>query len=240
MKKILVVDDDKSIGSMLEEYFTKHEFEVTVIGTFAEAQRYLTYELPDILLLDRNLGEEDGLNVVRILAHHSDIPVIVMSGARMNEADKVEGLEIGARDYVLKPFSLRELLARVRAALRPVVQRNLPTPKIFIFDGWRLSIKNRRLLDPDGLEVKLTTSEFNLLVAMLEGAGEVLSRERLLRATRIHDQEIVDRSIDVTVLRIRRKLLRGSAGHDYIKTHRGAGYRFDHTVAVETTAKPLR
>lgn len=237
MKTILIVDDDASIGQMLIDYFSQHDFNVSHVTDSAAMRRHLAVERPDLLIVDMNLGDEDGMDLVRELAAHNDIPVLIISGERLDEDDKVEGLELGAQDYISKPFQLREVLARARVALRSAPQRNTSLFKIYHFDGWRLTIRNRRLSDPSGEEVKLTTTEFNLLVAMLDASGQILSREQLLRATRIRDQEIFDRSIDVTILRIRRKLANNSAGRDYIKTRRGVGYSFDCAVSTENSMR---
>ncbi len=237
MKTILLVDDDASIGELFSDYFSQHEFNVSAVHNSAGMRRHLAVERPDLLIVDMNLGDEDGMDIVRNLATQTDIPFLIISGDRLDENDKVEGLELGAQDYISKPFQLREVLARVRVALRSAPQRNTSLFKIYRFDGWRLSIRNRCLCDPSGAEVKLTTTEFNLLVAMLDAAGQDLSREQLLRATRIRDQEIFDRSIDVTILRIRRKLANNSGGRDYIKTRRGVGYNFDCAVSTENSMR---
>ncbi|MFB9951851.1 response regulator [Rhizobium puerariae] len=237
MKNILIVDDDASLGAMLAEYFAQHDFGVSVVEDSAGLKRRLITQKPDLLLVDMNLGNEDGMDIVRALTEQGDVPIIIMSGDRLKEGDKVEGLELGARDYIAKPFSLREMLARVRSALRSAPQRNTASLKIYQFDGWRLNMRNRRLCDPSGNELKLTTSELNLLVALLEAPGQVLSREQLLRATRVHDQEIFDRSVDVTILRLRRKLSRSGEGRDYIRTQRGAGYFIDCPVSIESSMR---
>lgn len=237
MKTIIVIDDDTSIGSLLTEYFSQHEFNVSVVENSAGLKQQLASGNPDLFLVDMNLGKEDGMNIVRTLSQRSDVPIIIMSGERIRESDKVEGLELGARDYIAKPFSLREMLARVRSALHEAPQ-SPASFKTYRFDGWRLNMRHRRLCDPSGIEVKLTTNELNLLSALLDASGQVLSREQLVRATRVHDQEIFDRSVDVTILRLRRKLAGSGDGREYVKTRRGFGYLLDCAVSIENSVRP--
>lgn len=238
MKHILVVDDDASIGEMLSEFFSQHNFRTDVVHDTAGLKRYLLDAIPDVLLIDMNLGHEDGMEIVRALGNRAEIPIFIMSGDRLDEDSRVLGLELGARDYLSKPFSLREVLARITGALaekRPAV-----VARTFIFDEWRLSTRLRRLQNPLGSEIRLTTNEFNLLVAFLRAPKRVLSRQDLLMSTRMHDQEIFDRSIDVLVLRLRRKLRQNKNGTDYIRTQRGIGYIFDHDVHLESTTRLLQ
>jgi DNA-binding response OmpR family regulator len=236
MQKILVVDDDSLIRNLLVDYLSKHEFRTSAVENRQQLSRHLTTTPPDLVIVDMNLGEESGLDIVRDLNARSDIPSIIISGDHLDESDKVTGLEIGAKDYITKPFGLRELLARVRAALREGPARRSDGQnqnKVYIFDNWRMSTKHRRLRDPSGVETKLTATEFNLLLAFLSSPRQILSRERLIMATHLYDQEIYDRSIDVLILRLRRKLEANASSPRYIKTERGAGYVFDASVVVE-------
>jgi len=234
VQNILVVDDDAAMRSLLVDYLSQHSYRISAVANSQQMARHLTAEATDLVIVDMNLGREDGLQIVRSLNSRSDIPIIIISGDRLGESDKVMGLEIGAKDYITKPFGLREFLARVRAALRERPERkNGSQHQIFIFDKWRVSTKHRRLRDALGNEVKLTASEFNLLLAFLSAPRQALSREQLLLSTRLHDQEIFDRSIDVLILRLRRKLELDPSSPKYIKTERGAGYIFDSNVTVE-------
>jgi DNA-binding response OmpR family regulator len=172
---------------------------------------------------------------MRQLGERSDVPVIVITGHRRDEADRVVGLELGADDYINKPFGLRELLARVRAVLRRSAgepgTRARERRARYRFAGWELSMRTRRLASPAGNVVPLTAGEFNLLIAFLRSPQQVLSREQLLLATRIHDEEVFDRSIDVQILRLRRKLEADPSAPQLIKTERAAGYIL--TASVE-------
>lgn len=234
MKNILIVDDDVSVRRMLGDYLSQHAFRINTVENSSQMTRQLSVEAPDLVIVDMNLGQEDGLQIVRTLSAQRDIPIIIISGDRLDEDDKVSGFEVGAMDYITKPFAMREFLARVRAALRERPERRTHSGcKIYTFDGWRVSTRNRQLRTADGEEVKLTTNEFNLLVAFLEAPRQVLSREQLLLATRVHDQEIYDRSMDVVVLRLRRKFEANAAAPRYIRTERGLGYVFDADVETE-------
>jgi DNA-binding response OmpR family regulator len=187
-----------------------------------------------LVILDIHLGEKDGFDVLRQIRSCSDIPVIMITGQRQDEVDRVVGLELGADDYLTKPFNLRELLARARAILRrQEMGRQSTGPAVrggYRFNGWELRRKTRKLTDPQGENVILTKSEYTLLVAFLEAAGRPVSREHLLQATRTHE-DIYDRSIDVQVLRLRRKLERDPSQPTIILTERGIGYIF--AVPVE-------
>ncbi|KQU85457.1 two-component system response regulator [Ensifer sp. Root31] len=234
MKNIMIVDDDVSIRRMLGDYLSQHAFRISAVENRAQMNRQMAIEAPDLVIVDMNLGQEDGLEIVRNLSSSRNVPIIIISGARLDEEDKVTGLEVGARDYITKPFSMREFLARVRAALREQPDKRIHSSKIYTFDGWRVSTRNRQLRRTSGEEVKLTSTEFNLLVAFLEAPRQILSREQLLLATRVHDQEIYDRSVDVLILRLRRKLEIDASTPSYIKTERGIGYMFNAEVHSET------
>lgn len=234
MKNILIVDDDVSVRRMLGDYLSQHAFRINAVENGAQMARQLTVEAPDLVIVDMNLGQEDGLQIVRNLSAKRDIPIIIISGDRLDEDDKVTGLEVGASDYITKPFAMREFLARVRAVLRERPDRRAQSGyKVYTFDGWRVSTRNRQLRTAEGEEVKLTINEFNLLVAFLKAPRQVLSREQLLLATRVHDQEIYDRSVDVLILRLRRKLEIDASSPRFIRTERGLGYTFDTDVDTE-------
>lgn len=233
MKHVLVIDDDSAIRSLLRDYLSQHAFRVTVVSGSQDLPRIMATDPVDLIIVDLNLGNEDGLDIVRKLSSSSDYPIIIISGDRLEEADKVVGLELGAVDYITKPFGTRELLARVRSSLRerPVIE-NKKDKKIYTFDDWELNIKLRRLTYKGEQEVKLTAGEFNLLTAFLRSPRQVLSREQLLSASRVYNEEVFDRSIDVLILRLRRKLEKDPSQPALIKTERGAGYLFDAEVAV--------
>jgi len=235
---ILVVDDDPAIRELLAEYLAENDLRVTCAANGAEMTRALRDTVVDLVLLDLRLGGEDGMRLARELREASAVPVIIVTGKR-EEADRVMGLEIAADDYVTKPFSNRELLARVRAVLRRYqVQRESAGPstrdggrRAYRFDGWELNVLTRRLVNPAGERVDLSNGEFNLLLAFCESPRRVLSRDQLLEASRLHGAEVFDRTIDVQVVRLRRKIEPGEGAPKFIQTRRGAGYMFD--VAVE-------
>ena len=190
----------------------------------------------NLIILDLRLGQEDGLDLLRELRTRGDIPVIITTGHRRDEVDRVVGLELGADDYMTKPFSLRELLARIRVVLRrvealpPDTARDAATGRSR-FGGWILERRARRLLDPSGTAVSLTKGEYALLLAFLDAPQRPLTREFLLQSTRMHE-DIFDRSIDVQILRLRRKLEVDPSAPRMIQTERGVGYIF--AVPVET------
>jgi len=184
----------------------------------------LVREEPNLVILDLRLGQQDGLDLLREIRSRSDVPVIITTG------DRVVGLELGADDYVIKPFGLRELLARIRAVLRgreagqAAVQRDQDKGRCR-FGGWQLDRRIRRLTDSNGIPVALTKGEYALLIAFLDAPQRPLSREHLLQATRIHE-DVFDRSINVQVLRLRRKLETDPNAPRVILTERGVGYVF--------------
>jgi DNA-binding response OmpR family regulator len=190
---------------------------------------------PSLVILDLRLGQEDGLDLLREMRSRSDVPVIITTGHRRDEIDRVVGLELGADDYVTKPFNMRELLARVRAVLRRresgrVTPERSPERGRFRFAGWRFDQRTRSLTDPSGAPVALTKGEYALLIAFLDAPQRPLTREYLLQATRVHE-DVFDRSIDVQVLRLRRKLETDPSMPRFIRTERGVGYVF--AVPVE-------
>ena len=233
---ILAVDDDPAIRELLVDYLTEHGLRVTAVESGAEMQRVLQSQLVDLVLLDLRLGREDGMQLARSLREASQVPVIIVTG-RMDEADRVMGLELAADDYINKPFSSRELLARIRAVLRryQLMREAAPAREAerrgYRFDGWELNLRSRRLTAPDGARVELSNGEFNLLQALCSAPQRVLSRDQLLDLSRLHGAEVYDRSIDVQILRLRRKIESNPAEPAYICTERGAGYVF--SVAVE-------
>jgi DNA-binding response OmpR family regulator len=233
--RILVVDDDTELRRMLANYLEQQNLRVLSAGGRSEMSRQFAAREPNLVLLDLKLDKEDGLDLLREIRSSSDVPVIIMTGHRRDEIDRVVGLELGADDYVTKPFGLRELLARVRAVLRRQDAGARSTPEReaasggFKFENWHLDLRTRRLLKPDGVHVPLTKGEYALLVAFVSAPGRPLTREYLLQATRVHE-DAFDRSIDVQVLRLRRKLEVDPSAPRAIQTERGVGYRFSLPV----------
>ncbi|OUM01720.1 DNA-binding response regulator [Variovorax sp. JS1663] len=231
---ILVVDDDSAIRELMTEYLTENELRVTAAASGAEMHKVLAESVIDLVVLDLRLPGEDGMQLARQLRDTSAVPVIIVTGKR-EEADRVMGLEIAADDYITKPFSNREFLARIRAVLRRYqVQRDAAAAgpakgaerRAYRFSGWELSVLARRLTAPDGRKVELSNGEFNLLLALCQAPQRVLSRDQLLELSRLHGAEVYDRSIDVQILRLRRKIEVDASAPQFIRTARGAGYVF--------------
>jgi len=234
--RILIVDDDPAMQQAVVNFFEQHNVSaVSASGRKTMASEFATAE-PSLVILDLRLGEEDGLDLLREIRSRSDVPVIITTGHRRDEIDRVVGLELGADDYVTKPFNLRELLARVRAVLRRRSESGHVTPERpreggrVRFGGWQLDRRTRSLTDPTGAAVALTKGEYALLTAFLDAPQRPLTREYLLQATRVHE-DVFDRSIDVQVLRLRRKLETDASTPRFIQTERGVGYVF--AVPVE-------
>jgi DNA-binding response OmpR family regulator len=233
---VLAIDDDPSVRQMIADYLSDNDIRVTVAGSGKEIAAVMARDTVDLLILDLKMPGEDGMQIARQLRAESDVPIIILTG-RKDEADRVMGLELGADDYLTKPFSPRELLARIRALLRrtrarETVADGLSRIRAYRFAGWELNVRLRRLKSPQGETIPTTNSEFNLLVAFLASPQRVLSREQLLELSRLHDDEVYDRSVDVQVGRLRRKIEPKGAQTQLIRTERGAGYVF--TAAVET------
>ncbi|WEX91302.1 response regulator [Sinorhizobium garamanticum] len=226
MRHILVVDDDPAMRAMIADYLRSQNFRVSAVADGAGMSRVLRGGAVDLIILDMKLAHEDGLELMRRLGSPPEAPIIIVTGHRRDEADRVVGLELGADDYVTKPFSLRELLARIRAILRRSEAEGRPRGKVrnYRFSGWQLDMRTRRLTSPTGETLPLTAGEFNLLVAFLRSPQQVLSREQLLAASRLHGEEVFDRSIDVQILRLRRKLEANPSEPKLIVTERGTGY----------------
>lgn len=227
---LLVVDDDETILRMIVDFLDQGGLPVLAAAGRAELRRHLTHAQISLVILDLQLGQHDGFDVLREIRSHSDVPVIILTGHRRDEIDRVVGLELGADDYLTKPFSLRELLARIRAILRRqelgrTARTRDPERGGYRFAGWQLARRQRRLTDPSGNIVPLTKGEYTLLHAFLEAPQRPLSRERLLQVTRVHE-DVFDRSIDVQVLRLRRKLEADPSAPQIIQTERGIGYVF--------------
>ncbi|WP_448030448.1 response regulator [Bradyrhizobium liaoningense] len=227
---VVVVDDDPTLRQMVIKYLEEHNIPTRAACNRSELNHHLEAGRPSLIILDLHLGQDDGLDVLREIRSHSDVPVIITTGHRPDEIDRIVGLELGADDYIIKPFSLRELLARVRAVLRRqemgrAAHARDPERGGYRFNGWKLERRGRKLIDPSEAEVPLSKGEYTLLLAFLEAPQRPLTREHLLQATRIHE-DIFDRSIDVQVLRLRRKLEVDPSAPRVIQTERGVGYVF--------------
>jgi two-component system OmpR family response regulator len=233
---ILVVDDDPLMRQLISDYLLESELRVSTATGGSDMYRILKDHVIDLVLLDLRLRGEDGMHLARKLHDETGIPIIIVT-ARIDEADRVMGLETAADDYITKPFSNRELLARVRAVLRrhgrpssDVLARGTRR-RAYRFAGWEFNALARRLTGPRGQQVALSNGEFNLLLAFCEAPQRVLSRDQLLDLSRLYGDEIYDRSIDVQIFRLRRKLSGEDEPHELIRTERGAGYMF--AVPVE-------
>ena len=233
---ILVTDDDPQIRSLLSEYLTENGLRVSVASSGEEMSKVLGQEAVDLIVLDLRLAGEDGLAIARSLRDQSSIPIVMLTGVR-DEADRVMGLELGADDYVTKPFSPRELLARIRTVLRrsksavPGAARQREI-RAYRFGAFELNLRTRRLKQQAGGHIVLTNGEFNLLAALLAAPEQILTRDQLLEASRVYENEVYDRAIDIQVLRLRRKIETDPSQPKFIVTERGAGYMFCAPVEV--------
>ena len=232
---VLIVDDDGSLCNLLSSYLSGHGIESHMACNVTEALEAAAKREYSMVLLDLGLPDGDGIDLTRHWRKEHRFPIICMSG-RQEEADRVMGLELGADDYVIKPFSLREVLARMRAvwrrseAVRSPVTRG-KHPRAYRFDGWELNLNTRRLFSADGRNVSLSPSQFNLMVLFLGAPRKIVTREELIERTRAFD-DVYDRSIDVQMLRLRRKIETDPKQPALLRTERGAGYYFD-ALSVE-------
>jgi DNA-binding response OmpR family regulator len=232
----MVVEDDLTMRHLVMNYLAEHDIRAVAASRRDEVSAFLTRGEPDLVILDLRLGQEDGLDLLREIRSHSDVPIIITTGHRRDEIDRVVGLELGADDYITKPFGLRELLARIRAVLRRREAGNAAAARDSErgrcrFGGWLLDRRSRRLTNSAGAPVSLTKGEYSLLIAFVDAPQRPLSREHLLQATRIHE-DVFDRSIDVQVLRLRRKLESDPSTPSIIQTERGVGYVFSLPVEM--------
>ena len=231
---VLVVDDQKEICDVVQEYLAGEGYRVSTASDGAGMRRVLAQGPVDLVILDLMLPGEDGLTLARALRDESNVGIIILTG-RCETVDRIIGLEMGADDYLPKPFHLRELLARVKSVLRRVSSRTLdkaPVRSSARFSGWTLDLSSRELRSPAGREVRLTTGEFDLLAAFVTNANQVLSRDRLLDLARNREAGPFDRTIDVQVGRLRRKLEDDPQRPSMIKTVRGSGYIFTPPVDI--------
>ena len=224
---VLLVDDEATLREPLAEYLTGQGFRVSEAESAASARTALLNHAPDIALVDIMMPGEDGLSLTRHLIESRDVPVILLT-ARGEATDRIVGLEIGADDYVTKPFEPRELVARIRSVLRRSSRPAQPQggEPVYEFEGWQLDPVKRRLTDPDGASVSISTAEFRMLRAFLDHPLSVMSRDRLLDMVQGREAQLFDRAVDNQVSRLRRKIEADSRDPQFIQTVRGGGYRF--------------
>ena len=224
--RLLIVDDDPVVRRMLVEYLSGHGFEVAEADSGAAMRERLQAAPPDLVLLDLGLPGEDGLTLARYLREHHDCGIVMVTGTA-GTVDRIVGLEVGADDYIAKPFEPRELLARIKSVLRrlqPAAKPRSQENRRLRVGRCEIDLAARRLTDGDGRDVALTAMEFDLLKAFLDHPNQVLSRDRLLNLTRDRDWEPFDRSIDIRITRLRRKIEPDPENPRVIQTVRGAGY----------------
>ncbi len=233
---VLIVDDDAQIRQLTGKFLREHGYRVTVARDGRELRQVLAGAAIDIVILDIMLPGSNGLDLCREIRSRSNLPVIMLT-ARGSETDRIVGLEIGADDYLAKPFNPRELLARINSVLRRA-RANRGTPDAgssycFQFEGWNLDTRRRELTDPNGVVVDLSTGEYDLLLTFLEAPQRVLSRDQLMDAAKNRVATGFDRAIDIQVSRLRRKIDVSEHGQAKIKTIRGAGYLFVPAVTCK-------
>ncbi|MHA6332211.1 response regulator [Qipengyuania sp. CAU 1752] len=228
---VLLVDDEQTLREPLAEYLLGQGFRISEAESAAAARTVLLNETPDIALVDIMMPGEDGLSLTRYLTENRDLPVILLT-AKGEATDRIVGLEIGADDYVTKPFEPRELVARIRSVLRRATRSpaGLEEDALYQFEGWQLDPLKRKLTDPDGTVISLSTAEFRLLMAFLEHPRSVLDRDRLLDIVQGREAHMFDRAVDNQVSRLRRKIEIDSRDPRLILTVRGGGYRFAANV----------
>ncbi len=224
---ILVVDDDREIRDLLARFLERENFHVTTVRDAVEARKALSARQFQLVVLDLMLPGESGLDFAKVLRSQSEIPIVMLT-ALGEEIDRIVGLELGADDYLAKPFNPRELLARIRAVMRragdAVQSQGEGKFNKLSFGGWVLELSRRRLLSPDGVETPLTGGEYELLVILVERANQVLTRDMLMDLLHGRQTGPFDRAIDVAISRLRRKLEDDGRHAQLIKTVRGGGY----------------
>jgi two-component system, OmpR family, response regulator len=233
---ILIVDDDRDISTLLAEYLEKNGFKTFTAGDGKAMWKVLNETRIDLIVLDLSLPGEDGLTLCRNLRTHSTLPVIMLT-ARGEPLDRILGLEMGADDYLPKPFEPRELFARIRSVLRRTQalppNMHASEPQQMHFAGWTMDYTARHLINPEGVVVALSGAEFRLLKIFLDHANRVLSRDQLLNLTQGRDADPFDRSIDLQISRLRQKLGEDARSPQIIKTVRNEGYVLATLVAKE-------
>lgn len=232
---ILLIDDDSEVRDLVSRFLRKHDYRVTTARNGVELRDAIGLGTIDLIVLDLMLPGEDGLSLCRSVRATSRVPIIMLT-AMADDTDRILGLEMGADGYLTKPFNSRELLARIKAVLRRTASGPfdpLPGSRTLGFSGWRLDTVRRELSSPDGIAVDLSTGEYELLIALAQHSRRVLTREQLLDIAKGRSATPFDRSIDVQISRLRRKLDRDGDEHEgdtFIKTVRGVGYLFTPLV----------
>lgn len=236
VKHILVVEDDDGVRIALQRWLISDGFQVTAVGEGKQVEKILEREYIDLVILDISLPDTDGLRLTTEIRQKYDPGIIILSG-RGDLMDRVVGLEMGADDYITKPFEPREILARVRSVLRRLQPSRAPSPgqptgETYVFDGWVIDPRSRALFNPSGEQTPLTSGEYQLLEAFVTHANRVLSRDQLIEWTSAHDSPAFDRSIDTRIGRLRKKLNDHPRASRYIKTVRNGGYLFAAKVVT--------
>ena len=229
LPSILVVDDDREIRTLVAELLEGNGFTARAVADGEGMWEALQVMLPDLIVLDLNLPGDDGLSLCRKLRTESPVPVIMLT-ARGSTIDRIVGLELGADDYLPKPFEPRELLARIRSVLRRVHSPQETTPTTLRFGSWTLDLQARHLINADNVVVAISGAEFRLLKAFLEHPNQILSRDQLLDLTKGRELDSFDRSIDLQVSRLRQSLGEDARAQELIKTVRSEGYVLAATV----------
>ncbi|MCB6182512.1 response regulator transcription factor [Leeia sp. TBRC 13508] len=231
MQRILIVDDEIDMLEMLQDLLSSAGFEAVAVDNGKSAMQEVTKTPIDLVLMDLKLKGEDGLTVARAVRQLSSAPIVILTG-KGDETDRILGLELVADDFVMKPFNPRELLARVRALLRRMERVQAPVlagidgAECYTFSSWTVNLTSRELFDANMQSCALTPGEFALLEAFVKNPRRVLSRDALLAHTRSGDTEVFDRTIDVLITRLRKKIEPNSRQPSFIKTERGIGYLF--------------
>ncbi|TAJ94235.1 MAG: response regulator [Gammaproteobacteria bacterium] len=240
---ILVVDDDQRLCDLLRRYLTREGFRVSTVLSGEQMRRHIELDLPNLVLLDLMLGDADGLQLAQELRKHPGLGIIIITG-KDDTVDKIIGLEVGADDYIAKPFQNRELLARVRSVLRRLhAPGDAPAtpetgPETVHFSGWTLDFAAHDLYAPDGEKVFLTAKEFRLLSLLVKHGNRVLSRDRLMEQLSEREWSPIDRSLDVLIGKLRRKIRDVAEADDFIKTVRGEGYLFTARIENRRNVEP--
>jgi two-component system OmpR family response regulator len=232
---ILIVEDDRDIGLLIAKYLKSNEMRVSLAENARAMDRILADTRISLIVLDRMLPGEDGLSICRRLRAGSDIPIIILT-AQSDEIERILGLEMGADDYLGKPFNPRELLARIRAVLRrrdDALSVATGPRRSYKFAGWSLDGPMRRLYDPQGTRVELTGAEFEMLLVFCERPGRTLSRDQIIDLTQGREASPSERSVDILVSRLRRKLERDPKDPELLQTIRSSGYLFSPEVSSE-------
>jgi len=237
--RVLLVDDEASLREPLTDYLVRQGFAVTAAASAAEARSLLLSQTPDLVLLDIMMPGEDGLSLCRHLSETKSLPVIMLT-AKGEAMDRIVGLEIGADDYVVKPFEPRELVARIKSVLRRATKSGPSAQEdaLYEFEGWQLDPVKRRLADPEGAMVPISTAEFRLLMALVTHPRQVLDRDRLLDMVQGREAHLFDRAVDNQVSRLRRKVELDRSDPKLIQTVRGGGYMLAadvHRVVAENS-----